>query len=123
MKQQTSITLEKPDPTGHVGTSFIGIIAKAMLNTSNWTLLSQRIDNSELRSKIEQMVLNIAIILIINSDKKIRIIQYREFCQETYLLVASIQWIKFNPSAHIVLAPSPELIEENDNTGLLSFTE
>ena len=65
------MTLEKVDPTGHGGTSTIGNIAKAMLNTSNWTLLIQGIDNSELTSKIEQLVLNMAVIpTIINSNKK-----------------------------------------------------
>ena len=91
------------------------------LNTSNQTLLTQGIDSSELRLK--QIVLNMTVILtIINLNKKVRIAQYRKFCHEIYFLVASIRRIKFSPSAHIVLAHSPELIEENDNTGLPNFT-
>ena len=52
----------------------MGNIVKPMLNTNNLTLLTQGIVNSELRSKIEQTVLNMAVILkIINSNKKVMI--------------------------------------------------
>ena len=46
-----------------------------------------------------------------------------KFCCETYLLVNEISWIQVSPSAHIVLAHSAELIEQNDSKGLLNFTE
>ena len=124
VKEQTSITLEKADPTGHGGTSTTGNIAKVMLNTSNRKLLTQGIDSYELREKVDQIVLNMAVILtIINSGRKVKVDEYREFCRATYLHVASITWIEFTPSAHIVLGHSLELIEQNKNTGLLNFTE
>ena len=97
---------------------------KAMLNTSNQTLLIQGTDNLELRSEIKEIVLNMAVILtLINSNKKVNIAESKEFCQETYLLVTPIRWTEFSSSAHIVLTHSPELIEENDNTSLLNFIE
>ena len=40
VKEQTSITLKKPDPTGHGEMSTMVNIAEAMLNTCNWTLLT-----------------------------------------------------------------------------------
>ena len=90
VKEETSITLEKADPTGHGGTSTTGNIAKVMLNTNNRKLLTQGIDSSELRAKIDQLVLNMAVILtIINSDRKVRIDVFREFCRTTYLHIVN----------------------------------
>ena len=63
MKEQTLITLKKPDPTGHGEMSTPSNITKVILNTWNWTLLTQGMNNSELSSKIEQIVLNMAVIL------------------------------------------------------------
>ncbi len=81
VKEETSITLEKADPTGHGGTSTTGNIAKVMLNTNNRKLLTQGINSSDLRAKIDQLVLNMAVILsIINSDRKVKIDEFREFC-------------------------------------------
>ena len=95
-----------------------------MLNTGHRKLLTQGIDSIELRAKIEQLVLNISVILtIINSDRKVKVEEFREFCRTTYLHVASIPWIEFSPSAHMVLGHSAELIEQNGNTGLLNFSE
>lgn len=99
-------------------------IAKVMFSTSNRTLLTHGIDNTELKSKINQIILNMAVILtIINSCKKVKVAEYKEFCCTTSLLVKSVPWIEINPSAHIVLSHSPELIEENNNNGILNFTE
>ena len=57
----------------------MGNIAKVMLNTSNRILLTSGIDNSERRSKIEQIALNMAVILtIIILNKKVKIIQYKD---------------------------------------------
>ena len=124
VKEETSITLEKADPTGHGGTSTTGNIAKVMLNTNNRKLLTQGIDSSEVRAKIDQLVLNMAVILtIINSDRKVRIDAFREFCRTTYLHIASIPWIHITPSAHVVLGHSAELIAENGCICLLNFTE
>ena len=107
VKEETSITLEKPDPTGHGGTSTTGNVATEMLNTSNRTLLTAGIDNTELKSKIDRIILNMAVILtIINSSKKVNVVEYKEFCRDTSLLVKEIPWIDINPSAHIVLAQS-----------------
>ena len=95
-----------------------------MLNTTNRKLLTQGIDSTELREKIDHLVLNMAVILtIINSDRKVKIDEHEEFCRSTYLHVSSIPWIEFTPSAHIVLGHSAELIEENDKTGLLNYSE
>ena len=122
--EKTSITLGKPDPTGHGGTSTTGNVAKLMLNTGNRLLLTQGIDNSELRMKIDNIILNLAVILaVINSSKKVKVGEFAEFCHETSLLIKSVGWINISPSVHIVLAHSAELIEENNNTGLLNFTE
>ena len=90
VKEQTSITLEKADPTGHGGTSTTGNIAKLMLNTSNRQLLTQGIDSSEVKEKIDHLVLNMAVILtIINSDRKVNINEYEEFCREPFTLPRS----------------------------------
>ena len=124
VKSATSITLEKADPTGHGGTSTTGNVAKAMLNTENRKLLTQGIDSTELRGKIDTIVLNMSVILsIINSSKKVNVDEYRVFCRDTYILVASLEWIEFTPSAHIVLAHSPDLIDQNHGMGLLNYTE
>ena len=63
VKEETSITLEKPDPTGHGGTSTTGNIDKSMLNTDNRLLLTQGIDNSQLKTKIDAIILNMAVSL------------------------------------------------------------
>ena len=68
VKNETGITLDKPDPTGHGGTSTTGNVAKSMLNSTNRSLLTQGIDSSELRSKVDNIILNMGVILaIINS--------------------------------------------------------
>ena len=124
VKEETSITMEKPDPTGHGGTSTTGNVASQMLNTSNRRLLTEGIDNNELKSKIERIILCMAVILTINnSNKKVKVAEFKEFCRDTYLLVNEISWIQISPSAHIVLGHSAELIEQNDGKGLLNFTE
>ena len=103
VKEQTSITLERPDPTGHGGTSTTGNIAALMLSMDNCKLLTQGIASLELREAVEKLVLNMAVILtMVNSNRKVRIEEYREFCRKTYLQSASIEWIEFTPSAHIV---------------------
>ena len=84
IKAETSITLEKADPTGHGGTSTTGNIAKLILNTSNRKLLTEGIDSSELRSQIDQVVLNMAVILtIINSDRRVNVDVFGDFCRTT----------------------------------------
>ena len=124
VKDETGILLEKPDPTGHGGTTTTGNVAKAILNNSNRSLLTKGIDNSELKSKIDKIILNMAAILaVINSNKKVNVSEYTELCKSTSLLIKSIHWIKINPSAHVVLAHSAEVINENDGRGLLNFTE
>ena len=95
-----------------------------MLNTHHRKLLTAGIANSEFKVKVDEIILNMAVILtIINSDMKVNIAEYTEFCRETYLLVRSIDWIEFSPSAHTVLAHSSELIEGNNDRGLLNFSE
>lgn len=95
-----------------------------MLNTNNRKLLTQGIDSSELRQKIDHLVMNMAVILtIINSDRKVKVDAFKEFCRATYLHVTSIHWIELTPSSHNVLGHSAELIEENGNRGLHNFTE
>ena len=90
-----------------------------MLNTNNRKLLTQGIDSSELRRKIDHLVMNMAVILtIINSDRKVKVDAFKEFCRATYLHVTSIHWIELTPSSHAVLGQSAELIEENGNRGL-----
>ena len=39
------------------------------------------------------------------------------------MLVMSVKWIRFTPTAHTVLAHSAELIEQNNGRGLLNYTE
>ena len=124
VKEETSITMEKPDPTGHGGTSTTGNVASVILNTGNRRLLTEGIDNADLKAKIDRIILRMAVILTINSsDKNVRVAEFKEFCRETYLLVNEISWIQVNPNAHIVLAHGAELIEQNDSKGLLNFTE
>ena len=66
VKEETSLTVEKPDPTGHGGIfTTTGNIAKYMLNNNNRSLLTQEIDNSELKSKIDYVIINMAVILAI----------------------------------------------------------
>ena len=43
VKEETLLPLEKPDSTGHGGTSPTGKIVKAMLNTRNGSLLTEGI--------------------------------------------------------------------------------
>eukprot|EP00795_Rhopilema_esculentum_P010105 gene10105-18762_t len=62
VKEQTSITLERPDPTGHGGTSTTGNIAALMLNTDNRKLWTQGIASLELQEAVEKPVLNMAVI-------------------------------------------------------------
>lgn len=99
-------------------------LTQVMLNTSNRKLLTQGIDSTELREKIDALVLNMAVILtIINSARRVKVHEFKEFCRTTYLNVVSISWIEITPSAHAVLGHSAELIEENGNRGLNNFTE
>ena len=60
---------------------------------------------------------------IINSNRKVYVEEYQKFCRDTYLKIADIKWIEFSSTVHVVLGHSPELIRENNNTGLLNFTE
>lgn len=70
------------------------------------------------------LVLNMAVILsIINSNRKVKVDEFREFCRKTYLHVVSISWIELTPSSHAVLGHSAELVEENGDRGLHNFTE
>ena len=124
VKEETSITLEKPDPSGHGGTSTTGNVASSMLNTNNRLLLTHGIDNLELKSKLDHIILNMAVILaVINSNKKVNVPVFSEFCLNTSLLVKSVSWIHIIPTAHVVLVHSAELIEGNNQIGLLNFTE
>ena len=63
------------------------------------------------------------ILTIINSDRKVKVEEFKEFCHTTYLHVVSISWIELTPSSHAVLGHSAELVEENDCRGLHNFTE
>ena len=124
VREETSITLEKPDPSGHGGTSTTGNVASSMLNTNNRLLLTHGINNLELKSKLDRIIVNMAVILaVINSNKKVNVPVFSEFCRNTSLLVKSVSWIHIIPSAHVVLAHSPELIDGNNEMGLLNFTE
>ena len=62
-------------------------------------------------------------LVVINSNKKVNIPVVNEFCQNTSLLVKSVPWIHIIPRAHVVLMHSAELIEGNNQIGLLNFTE
>ena len=87
-------------------------------------LLTHGIDNLELKSKLDHIILNMAVILaVINSNKKVNVPVFSEFCLNTSLLVKSVSWIHIIPSAHVVLAHSAELIEGNNQIGLLNFTQ
>ena len=124
VKRDTGISIEKPDPTGHGGTTTTGNVAKSLLNTTHRTLLTKHIDSIDLKEKIDKIILNMAVILCIkNSNRKVNIDVYREFCKNTALMVKEVPWIKFTPSAHQVLAHSAELIENNNELGLLNYTE
>ena len=124
VKEEIPLTLEKPDHVGHEGTSTTVSTARVMLNTSNMSLLTEGIANIEVKSGIDSIILNMAVILsIINSSKNVELAEYKGFCRTTSHLVKSVPWIEITPSAHIVLAHSAELIEENDSIGLLNFTE
>ena len=124
IKKDIGVLVEKPDPTGHGGSSTTGNVAKTLLNNGNRFSLTKGINNSELREKNDKIILNVAVILgLINSNRKIDVVKYKEFCRETMLLVKSVSWIKFTPTAHSVLAHSPELVEQNHGFGLLNYTE
>ena len=95
-----------------------------MLNSTNCLLLTQGISNLDLRSKVDIIILSMGVILtIINSKKKVRVAEFNEFCIETSLAVIRVPWIKLTPSVHIGLGHSSELIESNNETGLLNLTE
>ena len=82
VKEETSISFEKPDPTGHGGTTTNCNVAKSLLNTNNRFLLTKDIEIPELRSKIDNIILNMAVILsIINSNMMVKVAEYREFCK------------------------------------------
>ena len=94
------------------------------MNTHYRKLLTHGISNSGLREEIDEIVLKMAVILsIINSNRKVNVDEYHEFCRDTYLKIANIKWIEFTSTVHIVLGHSHGLIRENNNTGLLNYTE
>ena len=91
VKEVACITIEKADPTGHGGSSTTGNVAKEMLNTSYRKLLTEGVLNTELKSKLDELLLNMAVILtLINSNRKIKVNEFHEFCHATYLNVISI---------------------------------
>ena len=56
VKDETGIMLEKPDSTGHGGTTTTGNVAKSLLNSNNHFLLTKGIENSELKNKIDKII-------------------------------------------------------------------
>ena len=59
--------------------------------------MAWNIDSQQQRDKIDKILLDMAVILkIINSNRKVEIEEYREFCKSTALLVKSEPWIKLN---------------------------
>ena len=63
------------------------------------------------------------ILTIINSSRKVKVAKYKEFCRTRSLLIKSVPWIEISPSAHIAHAHSAEVIEGNNSTEMLNFTE
>lgn len=59
IKETAHIIIDRPDTSGHGGTSTTGNVAKALLNSNNRFLLTQEICNSELRSKIDNIIINL----------------------------------------------------------------
>ena len=91
VKSDTGISIEKPDPTGHGGTTTTGNVAKSLLNTTQCTLLTKHIDSIDLKEKIDKIILNLAVILcIINSNRKVNIDVYGEFCKNTALMIKEV---------------------------------
>ena len=60
---------------------------------------------------------------MINSNRKVRVPEYKDFCTETYLLIKEVDWIVIAPTIHMILAHSAELILDNKCYGLLNFSE
>ena len=124
VEEEINVALEKPDPTGHGGTSTTGNVVKTLLNTNNRTLLTKHISDVSLKENIDKIILYVSIILcLINSNRQINVEKYSVLCQKTMMLVMSVKWIRFTPTAHTVLAHSAELIEQNNGRGLLNYTE
>ena len=88
VKEEKLLALEKLDSTSHGGTSTTGNIVKPMLNTSNRSLLTEGLADTELKSKIDKLILSMAVILaIIDSSRKVKVAEYKEFYRTTSLWV------------------------------------
>ena len=63
VEEEINVALEKPDPTGHGGTSTTGNVVKTLLNTNNRTLLTKHISDVSLKENIDKIILYVSIIL------------------------------------------------------------
>ena len=122
--------IDKPDVMGHGGNTSTGNVVKALLTSNHRTILSSFISSTELRERIDRLILNLAVILaVVSSSREVKIEVYEHFCKETALIAKSIRnenniaWIKFTPTVHALLAHSSELIRDNESKGLHNFTE
>ena len=89
----------KINQTGQGGTCTTGNLAKSMLNSTNRFLLTQGMDNLDLRFKVDTIILNMGVILaFIISNKKVKVAEFNEFCVETSLAVKRVPWIKPTPA-------------------------
>ena len=61
--------------------------------------------------------------ILLTLIRKLKQLSTVNFVKKTTLLVNSVSWINTSPSSHNVLANSAELIKQNENRGLLNFTE
>ena len=83
VEEEINVALEKPDPTGHGGTSTTGNVVKTLLNTNNRTLLTKHISDVCLKENIDKIILYVSIILcLINSNRKINVEKYSVLCQK-----------------------------------------
>ena len=55
VEEEINVALEKPDPTGHGGTSTTGNVVKTLLNTNNRNLLTKYISNVNLKKRLKKL--------------------------------------------------------------------
>ena len=80
--------------------------------------LSRRIDWKQNNHFLSRFYISLTLIRKLKQLSTVNFVK-----KKTTLLVNSVSWINTSPSSHNVLANSAELIKQNENRGLLSFTE
>ena len=130
IRDQTGVAIDIPDATGKGGTSTSG-------NTIH-TLLSQERNIEVLRSLVPErfqealhdcITRSYVITKLYNSTYKIDVDAYKEFCVDTKKkLLTSFNgnarsWIYLTPTVHGVLEHAWELVEANEEKGLMAYTE